>query len=451
MSDMDWTVVGYVSHPIPGDASTVRSAAKTFALIAQRMEGAANGLRKLDSEGTRSKAIDALDVQVREVEGQLRLALSRYEAAGEALSAYALVLEEAKRKAEEALAAATSAQADLEMAERHRHDFYWAAATNIDPEQRRQFVEAYRTADLQAQSASTDINSARAKVGEAVQARDEAANAAADRIDRVVEGARINDTFKDRVDKFLADASTFLEVVGQEVAKATKVVLEELGKATVVVFSWIARHAGDISLGLKILAVLTFWFPPLAIALAALSFAFSVVDVGYQVYSTISAAVRGDEQGVRDGLIGLTITLVTLGIARGVAGRVKGAQSRLDDVARKADVPKHTAASRDPLSKLARNSSLDESVQKTDDSIQNLVDRGRYLNQSQMNDRVTILAGTNGTIDLVTDVGAGQVKVGIQDAFTEPGQVEVVDARSDAGVVVAPPTTGTVTVVGGTR
>ena len=308
MSEGAWSVVGYAGHPVDGDPAEVREAASAFVRTGRRLEQAAVSLRAAHSNTLLADAFEALDDNIREVAATLDLVVHRYEEAGSALSTYGPVLEKAKRQAEEALAAATTAHGDHSDASGRANDLYWAATTTLDPEQRQQFVHWMRVAEREAETASAAYAEARQRIEEAIATRDSAATTAADRIDMAVSDSALNDTLLDKA-RHVAKAT--LEY-GDELLRTFPVLREAVEQLKKVgAFLW--EHSGEISfvLGIAAVAANLIPIPGLAQALSAACL------VGAKVFGAMAvlrsglavgrAVQRGDKEAAFKG--GLTMLL----------------------------------------------------------------------------------------------------------------------------------------------
>ena len=246
----DWSVVGYHSHPIPGDPADVAITAKMFARTAGFIEETASGLRRMDTSDTQSDAVTELLSNAREIAGMLEQALDRYVVAGNALAAYAPRLEHARAQAEEALRAAQGARAEHDRASDNATNLWWGAKLSVEPQERTQFLHSYHQAKAQAAEAESAYNAARAKILSAIHDRDAAADQAANAINSSISGRDLNDSFLDKLGAAWEDLK---EIVTSGLASLPQVI-KDIG-------NWIWEHLEEISLVLTVLALLLSWVP----------------------------------------------------------------------------------------------------------------------------------------------------------------------------------------------
>ena len=213
MTCYDWSVVGFSSHPIPGDPSDVSVTARMFGRTADNLETASAGLKSMGRGGQTSEAIDKAVDNAHELASQLELACDRYRVAGGALSTYAGVLERAQRQAEEALQSASTAAAEGQQARQRANDLWWGAKTTFDDHERGEFLRYYHESTAAAESAESNLAAARARIQDAINDRDTAAEKAKGSINHVIAGRDLNDSITDKIGQFWKDSKGFLREV----------------------------------------------------------------------------------------------------------------------------------------------------------------------------------------------------------------------------------------------
>ena len=118
--------------PVSGDAGRVVMMADRFGSTAESIRSAARSLRALDDGGSSSDAVDAFLAKAGVLAEQMGRAEGRYEAAGDALVAYARVLSEAQESAGRALRQYESAVDDHEVNHRQAERFRGEAMLEPD-------------------------------------------------------------------------------------------------------------------------------------------------------------------------------------------------------------------------------------------------------------------------------------------------------------------------------
>lgn len=196
----DWSPVGYGSHPVPGDSSEVLRGAREFRATEGYLRSAAQGLAALESgTETESKAIDALDSDMRDLISVLWSALDRYDRAADALTTYAPIMLRAQEDAERALQAAANSRQDYERAASTANDLRRQTMYTFDPDQRRELLEGYNRAKGQASYAQADYLDAKGKIEDAVDMARAAGDRAADAIQSAISNKDLNDSLLDKL------------------------------------------------------------------------------------------------------------------------------------------------------------------------------------------------------------------------------------------------------------
>ncbi|WP_104088154.1 MULTISPECIES: hypothetical protein [unclassified Cryobacterium] len=198
--------------PLPGDPTSVRSAATRYTLTADAVRESAAELRRLiasDDLG-RSEAVSALVELSGDVAGRLEKLHGRYETAGSSLSAYADSLETAQTMARQAIDARDYAAGEAATAQSWADHYSDAASEATDPADQ---IDAQRLAlahesvvdDLTVQLAATLQN-----YHDAVALRDTAAAVAAERIATAIDQDGLNDSLWDNFSGWVAENAAVL-------------------------------------------------------------------------------------------------------------------------------------------------------------------------------------------------------------------------------------------------
>lgn len=189
---------------LPGDPDRVLAAVTEFSVTATSLGEAASSLRRLESPDTSSEAVSACLVKARQVAAQLELVKIRYDEASEALREYEPHLRQAQQDARAAAHDADAAWAERNQAIATAHGYREAIRSAVDENQRSDYLVEYRREQARRDQAVADVSAARFRLQQAIDARNDAANRAADRIEAVVRNSLLNDTFGDKF-KAIAD------------------------------------------------------------------------------------------------------------------------------------------------------------------------------------------------------------------------------------------------------
>lgn len=223
----DWTPVGYLQHPIPGDSDAVLQGVREFRTTAGHLRDAARGLSTLEAaDQTESEALDTLDDDMRHVIAVLYQALDRYEDAADALASYAPALLRAQQQAEQALQAATQSRQQYEQAARSANDMRWQIMTTIDPDQRRELLQSYHHARARASDAQADYIGAEDRIQDAIHDAKVAGDHAADRLQSSINNKDLNDSLVDVLKELGGQVLAFFDSAGKLIADLVKKVLD---------------------------------------------------------------------------------------------------------------------------------------------------------------------------------------------------------------------------------
>lgn len=268
---IDWTPLGRSGDPIPGDPDAVDAGGRAYVSVADAIASAARALRSMDTDGDDSLATDELIRNATDVAHDIERAEKRYRETGLALIAYAPELDEAQSDSATALERARSAQedADAARADQLRHLRLADGAEDPDVEDHRR--DAARAAgDLE--DAQDALASAHRLLNDAIDRRDEGADAAIRRIQDITDGDDLNDSWWDDWGKDLLSAITdiagwvstiagilalcvsWIPVVGQVLAGALLIVA---GVAAVInaIGNVVLASTGDRSWGEAIVSI----------------------------------------------------------------------------------------------------------------------------------------------------------------------------------------------------
>lgn len=198
----DWSALGLVSDPTPGDPGVVRGGAVRYRDIADAIRRCADNLRALDAGATgRAESVTALLEQRDTLVDGVDKAEGRYRSAGDALETYSTALDRVQADTLNALYAARQAvwerdeardnqryyeqlaeeYANVEDDSGFGHD-QWVRYTNLARNARAEAVEAQGRIDNQIQV-----------VHNAIQERDQAAQAAINAIQHVTASDGLNE------------------------------------------------------------------------------------------------------------------------------------------------------------------------------------------------------------------------------------------------------------------
>ena len=295
---VDWSVVGFESDPVPGDPVVVRAGGTDYVGVADAIRRCADSLRALDAGGSRgSESVEALLEARDDVLSKVEVAEGRYRAAGNALVEYAGALERAQTDSLNALAAARSAQQDVDeavgRAGRMRESAGEYPERGDGADDRARYERAATAADGDAEVARGRVRAQRQVVLNAMGERDAAAVKAMSAID----GAG---------DDGLGDS--WWDDWGSKVA------------------SWVAAVCDMISAVTGVLGLLVCWIPVIGQALAGVLFAISAIAGVVAAIAHVALAVSGEESWTGALLSVAFAALGGLGLA-GMRGTMAGVRS----------------------------------------------------------------------------------------------------------------------------
>lgn len=223
----DWSPVGYASDPVPGDPTTVSLVGRRYVGTADAIDRAAqNLLRALDDDFSRSEAVGAIRGQAEEVARRISMAEERYRGVGDAMVAYAQVLEKAQQDSAAALSDAASADSTGNTAQWWVSHYERKIANPATPPANLAYIES-QLAQWQEQAAAavTGQRNATAAVATAVRHRDSGAEIAIADIRLVENSGDLNDGFWDNVSQWVDEHSELLDVIGTVLEVITTIVL----------------------------------------------------------------------------------------------------------------------------------------------------------------------------------------------------------------------------------
>lgn len=249
-----WSSVGYFSDPIPGDPGLLEAYASTCSGTATTLERAAGNLNRLQGGETISDAVAAILARASEAAGTLGALQVRYSAIAGAVRGYAPSLKQAQAESLAAVEAASTAKA-REKEARNAAIAALPGAASFDEAERKRAVEEYHVQRSRQAAAQAELYSAKAKLAAAIRDRDDAADAAARRIDGVLQDSTLNDS---AWDKFVAMASSVVKTL----ADVATWVWENLDKIAVVLMVvgllWLASNvvfSGGVVLAISMVAL----------------------------------------------------------------------------------------------------------------------------------------------------------------------------------------------------
>ncbi|WP_336644510.1 hypothetical protein [Microbacterium sp. USHLN186] len=203
----DWSPLGRADDPIPGDPDAVDAGGRSYITVADAIASAARALRSMETDGDESQATDELIRNASEVADDISRAEERYRETGLALIGYAPHLHQAQHDSLIALERAREARADAEAANADRLRFLRLADGAEDAEADDHRRDAGRAAAA-ADDADASLAAAYRLLEDAVAHRDAAGDAAAERIEDIVGGDDLNDSWWDDWGKDLLTAIT---------------------------------------------------------------------------------------------------------------------------------------------------------------------------------------------------------------------------------------------------
>ena len=267
MRPVDWSVVGFESDPVPGDPVVVRAGGTDYVGVADAIRRCADSLRALDAGGSRgSEAVEALLETRDDILEKVEVAEGRYRAAGNALVEYAGALERAQTDSVNALAAAESAQQDVDeavgRAGRMRESAGEYPSEGEGADDRARYERAASTADSDASAARARVRAQRQVILNAMSERDTAAVKAMN----VIDGAS---------DDGLGDS--WWDDWGSKIVK------------------WVAKICDIVSAITGLLGLLVCWIPVIGQALAGVLFAISAITGVVAAIAHVALAATGEE------------------------------------------------------------------------------------------------------------------------------------------------------------
>lgn len=295
----DWSPLEIWGDPVPGDPAYVSGQAGSMRTSADAMLSAAHNLRRLEAPSTCSEAITKILVQATKSAELLSEAGARYHSAASALAAYAPQLTHAQEESLAALRQAAPSQASEQAAYKKSVGLYWQAKATIDQAERGHLIQEYHRVKARQAEAKGSLDAARTRLHNAIQARDDAAERAADAVDAASTGGKLNDSAWDKFADFVEPLVDAVDAVGQ----------------------WIWKHIDEISLVLMVAAIALAWVPGLNVVLAGLA-------MGAKVLSTAKAAytfAAGVAEGLRTGNWGGAAMGATALLLSVVGGKAVGA------------------------------------------------------------------------------------------------------------------------------
>lgn len=194
---IDWSPLDLGRDPVPGDPDAVAAGGREYLEVAGAIAAAAAALRSMELDGDESLATDELITNAGEVAADIERAHARYREAGLALIEYAPRLSDAQDLSERALTMARQAQSDAQASEAARsRALTLADGADDDAAAADHRLTAARHED-DAEAAAGALARARSMLEEAVANRDDAATTAAERIQDIVDGDDLNDSWWD--------------------------------------------------------------------------------------------------------------------------------------------------------------------------------------------------------------------------------------------------------------
>lgn len=308
-----WSVVGYGSHPIPGDPSAVRSHAAYYGRVAEAISDTASNLRStVTSTDVESQAIAEFKELALEVASSVNEIDERYDVVSRALTTYAVTLEETRSEAAAAVATAHDAEGD-------RQNAAWRESQlraqimdpSTPPANLPALQQALDYAEYEQAYASQRISSAAQTIQDLVARRAAAAEVAATTIRECISGAALNDSWWDKVvDVVNAINEVFLDAVEWflEALEAILPILDVLLFIATIV-AWVLILTG---VGAAVGAIILLVAGAIAVALSAIKF-----------QATLILAVGGRRSWVDVGFaaleLGITTALFVVGQGGGAA------------------------------------------------------------------------------------------------------------------------------------
>ncbi|GAA3855886.1 hypothetical protein [Streptomyces sedi] len=286
--------------PVPGDWEMVQEAAARYRRTADAIRRAKELLEDVtDSEdGWQSDAGTAFREKSTEVSDDVWKAYGRYDAAAEALAGYWPELEDAQSESLRLRTEAQEVQAEIDSLggriDGAEADAERAGDSDADDAEDREEEANREVENLQGQLDYQQgrLTQLRTQLAGIVEAKDQAAQRAADAIGDFIGGDGLKDGFWDHVGAFFDGLKDFLIMIGE----------------------W----AGRIAAICGVLALLVSWIPVVGQALAGILGAIALVAT---VFSLVGNALSGNWVGFALDVVGI----VTFGIGRAVTPMLRAA------------------------------------------------------------------------------------------------------------------------------
>jgi len=237
----DWSPLDCSRDPVSGDPDAVREAARQYSSTAEAIKTAQTSLTNISYQ-SRGKAVAELQNKARELAGQVGQAYSRCEGASEALNGYAPHLENAQKTSLEALREAEKSKRDLEGVQNQKRDVERSYYQSKSPQERENLKQRYMRLGGQESSAQSAVNAAKAKLKQAVEERDSAAQTATKKLDHVSETSPIKDGLWDKFKGFLRKLA--------KVAEVLNVILDKISMVLTIVCIAVAIFCPPVGAGL---------------------------------------------------------------------------------------------------------------------------------------------------------------------------------------------------------
>ena len=297
----DWSPLDCPNDPVSGDPDAVREAARQYSSTAEAIKTAQTSLTNLSYQ-SRGQAVAELQNKARELAGQVGQAYSRCEGASEALNGYAPHLENAQKTSLEALREAEKNKRDLEGVQNQKREVERAYYKSRNPQERENLKQQYMRLGGQESSAQSAINAAKAKLNQAIEERDSAAQAATEKLNYVGEKSPIKDGLWDKFKGALRKLA--------QVAEFLKPILETISNILTIVC-----------------IVVAIFFPPVGTALLVMAFAVSAAKFICNTVCNASKLADG-KMGVGEFLGNLAIDGAFLAMeAAGLKAATAGAKA----------------------------------------------------------------------------------------------------------------------------
>lgn len=264
--------------PLAGSPDVVRRVGQDYERTAADIRAAVAELRRIASpDAMVSVSLEKVRGDASKVAGEILQAEARYAQTGDALIGYAHELQDAQDEARAAIADYEVADADASTQAR-AHDsaeqtqLKLANDATTTPEQLVASARSIARLDQAADAALADRAAALRRYQDAVEARDQAATRAADRIHDIIDSSDLNDSFWDNLTSFLGDVVEFVASVVRAVVDAIVAVATAIVLAVIAV---VVLIAAVIVLGLALVVLLV--AAAIAIAVIAVVVALAVV------------------------------------------------------------------------------------------------------------------------------------------------------------------------------